>query len=351
MIDELDLALVDALRVDPRAPWSKLAGPLGVDPATLSRRWARLTADGDAWVTCYPSAERMGVGLTALVAVDCRADAVASVTATLAADPQTPTVEVVTGETDLMITVAALEPDQVTAYVLDRVGAVPGVLRTRTAFVERTLREGSRWREGALDPSQREAIGTGLAASPDPGPTRGGALRRALDDRTLMQALGADGRMPFAELATRTGLPATTVRRHVEELRRTGRLVLRCDASPRLNGHVVGTWLWVDIPARELDAATRWLVDLPAVRMCGVVAGAPANVVVNVMTHQAADARRIEAQLGVRFPSARVTGRQVILRTEKLVGHLLDREGRARGYVPLDPWQDAPADSASPYGR
>ncbi|MFJ8440171.1 AsnC family protein [Kitasatospora griseola] len=62
MIDELDLALVDALRVDPRAPWSRLAAPLGVDPATLSRRWARLTADGDAWVTCYPSADRIGRG-------------------------------------------------------------------------------------------------------------------------------------------------------------------------------------------------------------------------------------------------------------------------------------------------
>ncbi|WP_225446825.1 AsnC family transcriptional regulator [Streptacidiphilus sp. PB12-B1b] len=29
MIDELDLALVDALRVEPRASWSRLAGPLG----------------------------------------------------------------------------------------------------------------------------------------------------------------------------------------------------------------------------------------------------------------------------------------------------------------------------------
>ncbi|MEY9871322.1 DNA-binding Lrp family transcriptional regulator [Streptacidiphilus sp. MAP12-33] len=340
MIDELDLALVDALRVDPRAPWSKLAEPLGVDPATLSRRWARLTADGDAWVTCYPSAERMGVGLTALVALDCRADAVASVAATLAADPQTPTVEIVTGEADLMITVAALEPAQVTAYVLDRVGAVPGVLRTRTAFVERTLREGSRWREGALDPSQREAIGTGPTPAGDPHPGRGGALRRALDDRTLMQALGADGRMPFAELSARTGLPATTVRRRVEELRRSGRLVLRCDASPRLNGHVVGTWLWVDVPAQELEAATRWLVELPPVRMCGVVAGARANIALNVMTHQAADARRIEAHLGTRVPAARVTARQVVLRTVKLVGHLLDPEGRARDYVALDPWHE-----------
>ncbi|MFC7564574.1 AsnC family transcriptional regulator [Actinomadura namibiensis] len=51
-MDELDLALVNALQLDPRAPWSRLSGPLGVDAATLSRRWSRLTESGAAWVTC-----------------------------------------------------------------------------------------------------------------------------------------------------------------------------------------------------------------------------------------------------------------------------------------------------------
>jgi DNA-binding Lrp family transcriptional regulator len=344
MIDELDLSLVDALRLDPRASWSRLAGPLGVDPATLSRRWARLSGEGDAWVTCYPSAERMGIGLTALVLVECRADAVADLAAVLAEDPQTPTVEVISGEADLMLTVAALEPEQITGYVLDRVGRVPGVLRTRTAFVERTLREGSRWREGALDPAQREAIGGGADAAPappaEPG-LRATLARRALADRTLMQALGADGRMSFAELAARTGLPATTVRRRLGELRESGRLVLRCDASPRLGGHVVGTMLWLDVPPRELDATAGWLGGLPATRMCGLVAGSTANVAAYVMTHQVGDARRIEAALAQRFPASRVVGRQVTLRTVKLVGRLLDPDGRARGYVPIDPWQTA----------
>lgn len=351
MIDELDLSLVDALRVDPRAPWSKLAGPLGVDPATLSRRWARLSRDGDAWVTCYPSAERMGIGLTAVVLVECRAEALAAVAATVASDPQAPTVEVVSGAADLMVTVAALNPGQVTAYVLDRIGRVPGVLRTRTAFVERTLREGSRWREGALDPAQREAIGGApapedlLPAGSGPGNPPGNAQRNGPGgvERALMQALGADGRMPFAELAERTGLPQTTVRRRVGELRSSGRLVLRCDASLRLSGHAVGTMLWFDVPAQELDAAARWLGGLAQTRMCGVVAGATANVATYVMTHQVADARKVEAELGRRFPAARVVERQVTLRTVKLVGRLLDAEGRAGGYVPIDPWQFLPA--------
>jgi DNA-binding Lrp family transcriptional regulator len=279
----------------------------------------------------------MGIGLTALVTVECRADAVSAVATTLTADPQAATVEVVSGEADLMVTVAALSPGQVTDYVLNRVSRVPGVLRTRTAFVERTLREGSRWHEGALDPAQREAIG-GLSAEPA-APSAGLALRHALADSALMQELGADGRMPFAQLAERTGLPPTTVRRRVEELRHCGRLVLRCDASPRLSGHSVGTLLWLDVPAPELDAAARWLGELATTRMCGVVAGATANVAAYVMTHQVGDARRVEAELCRRFPAARVVGRHVTLRTVKLVGRLLDAEGRADGYVPIDPWQ------------
>ncbi|WP_377272823.1 Lrp/AsnC family transcriptional regulator [Peterkaempfera sp. SMS 1(5)a] len=338
MIDELDLALVDGLRVDPRIPWSRLAGPLGVDPATLSRRWGRLAGAGEAWVTCYPSAEHIGMGLTALVSVECRADTVLAVAETLAADPQAVSVEVVTGGADLRVTVAALEPSQVTDYVLDRMARIPGVLRTRTAFVERTLREGSSWRDGALDAAQRQALGDAGAAAPPEGPGRG-----VFTDHALMQALGADGRMPFAELAERTGLPATTARRRVGELRKAGKLVLRCDASPRLTGHPVATLLRLDVPAADLLSAARWLGGLAQTRMCGVVAGAEANVVAFVMSHLIGDVRKVEAELGRRFPRARVVEREMTLRTVKLVGRLLDKEGRAAGYVPIDPWAGGPA--------
>jgi len=335
MIDELDLALVDALRVDPRAPWSRLAAPLGVDPATLSRRWARLAAAGDAWVTCYPSADRLGYGLTALLGVECRADRVADVAATLARDPQAASIEVMTGGADLLLTVAALDTASLTRYVLDRVGVLPGVLRTRTSPVQRTLREGSRWLDGALDARQREAIGRAPVA-PQAGPGREAAL-----DRSLLVALGADARMPYAELAQRTGAPASTVRRRLTELRGSGRLVLRCDASPRLTGHPVGVLLWLELPPARLEEAALRLAELPQTRMCALTAG-EANLALYVMVRHLQELRRFEEELGRRLPDAVVRGRQVTLRTVKLVGRLLDAEGRACGYVPIDPWQDRP---------
>ncbi len=341
MIDELDLALVDALRVDPRAPWSRLAGPLGVDPATLSRRWARLTAAGDAWVTCYPSTDRLGYGLNALVEVECRADRIAAVAAELAGDPHAATVEVVTGGADLLLAVGAIEPSELTRYVLDRVGALPGVLRTRTSLVERTVREGSRWHDGALDAWQREAI-AGPPQALDGATGRGRApSRQMVEDRLLMLALGEDGRMPYAELAQRTGLPATTVRRRLAELRDSGRMVLRCDASSRLTGHPIGMFLWLELPADRLDPAAEWLAGLPQARMCGVTVG-QANLIVYLMARHLPELRRVDQELARRFPEVRVRERQLLMRTVKLVGRLLDGEGRATGYVPLDPWSPWP---------
>ncbi|MFC1400106.1 MULTISPECIES: Lrp/AsnC family transcriptional regulator [Streptacidiphilus] len=342
MTDELDLALVDALRMDPRAPWSRLAAPLGVDPATLSRRWARLNAAGDAWVTCYPSTDRLGFGLTALVEVECLADRVGAVAAVLAQDPQAASVEVVTGGADLVLTVGALEPEALTRYVLDRIGAVPGVLRTRTSLVERTVREGSRWHDGALDPGQREAI---TAAGTQPVRLDRAPGRQIVEDRSLLLALGEDGRMPYAELAQRTGLPPTTVRRRLTELRDSGRLVLRCDASPRLTGHPIGMFLWSELPAHRLDAAAEWFAALPQARMCAVTVGA-ANLSTYLKVRHLPELRRLEEQLARRFPEVRVRERQLALRTVKLVGRLMDGEGRAAGYVPIDPW--APCGPGSP---
>ena len=333
MTDELDLALVDALRVDPRASWSRLAGPLGVDPATLSRRWARLAAAGDAWVTCYPSTDRLGYGVTALVELECLAGRVAEVAARLSGDPQTASIEVVTGGADLRLTVGAIETELLTRYVLDRIGSVPGVLRARTSLVERTVREGSRWLDGALDPEQREAIAAPPSATA-PGRTPGHQLGL---DRSLLAALGEDGRMPYAELSERTGLPATTVRRRLAELRDSGRLVLRCDTSPRLTGHPVATMLWLELPADRLEPAAHWFAALPQTRMCSVMVGA-ANLACYLMVRHLPELRRLELELSRRFPDARVRDRQLTLRPVKLVGRLLDTDGRACGYVPLDPW-------------
>ena len=46
VLDEEDLALVEALQRDPRAPWTEVAAMVGTNAVTASRRWERLRASG-----------------------------------------------------------------------------------------------------------------------------------------------------------------------------------------------------------------------------------------------------------------------------------------------------------------
>lgn len=264
--------------------------------------------------------------------------AAAAVAAVLAGDPQAAGIDLITGRADLLVTAAGLDPGRLGRCVLERIGTVPGVLRTRTALVERTLREGSRWSDGAPDAGRRVAIAAGLRPPADRPAGRG-----PLEDVELAKALGADGRMTYARLAQRTGVPVSTVRRRLTELRAAGRLVLRCDASPRLTGPLLGTMLRLNAPADRLPDAARWLSGRPRTRMCALTAG-DANPAAYLVTRRVEEARLLEAEFTGRFPGVRVTGRQVTLRTVKLVGRLPDGEGRAVGYVPIDPripWRPA----------
>ncbi|MGW1327901.1 AsnC family protein [Streptomyces antibioticus] len=71
---ETDLQFIPALQIHPRAPWSLVGAVLGVSPATVARRWARLNDAGLAWATGYRACEPQSVEdpASAMVIARCR---------------------------------------------------------------------------------------------------------------------------------------------------------------------------------------------------------------------------------------------------------------------------------------
>ena len=53
-VDELDVALLDALHLNPLASFDELGTVLEVAPVTAARRWRRLVSTGRAWVSSAP---------------------------------------------------------------------------------------------------------------------------------------------------------------------------------------------------------------------------------------------------------------------------------------------------------
>jgi DNA-binding Lrp family transcriptional regulator len=329
-LDETDLALVNALQINPRAPWSLIGQALGIGATTAVRRWRRLVDGGDAWMSAYPGGEaarRLGL---AIVQIRCEPGSGIEVAQTIAADVHVPTVDYVAGEYDLLAHVVAPGLTEISDYLVRRLSRVPGVVRTRTLVSPKMFSEGSQWQVWAISPEQRKTLGA-RAAQPVP------ATAFTSLDRALLLALAENGRASCSELALRLGVSASTVRRHVDALLAAGLVRLRCEIARSKSPAPVALLLLLRVPPDKLETTARWLGSLPHMRMCAAISGA-ANLFLVAWLASAGDAVSLESTLVTKVPRLEIVDRALVLRPVKLMGHLLDRAGRSVGRVPMDFW-------------
>src|SRR5882672_4946001 len=104
-LDELELRIINALQINPRASWTTVGQVLDVDPSTVARRWARLVDTGRAWISVYPTPSTVADSLAAFIEVECAAGGASAVAERLIGDPRVGTIEHVTGDRDLLLTV------------------------------------------------------------------------------------------------------------------------------------------------------------------------------------------------------------------------------------------------------
>ncbi|MEV0388128.1 AsnC family transcriptional regulator [Nonomuraea sp. NPDC050643] len=329
--DELDVAIVDAVRSAPRASWRSLAKVLGVDPATVSRRWARMESEGAAWVAAHPSGS--ATPACALVEVDCAPGRLTEVARVLAEDTQAATVKVTSGARDVLVLAQAPDLDSLSDYLLNLVGRVPGIAKIRSHVVTRSTLEASRWREGALNPEQRRLLGSHAGLRADDA----GVLEDV--DTRILRALHTDGRMSFERLAEHVGVGPVPVRRRLSRMQKAGLITFRCDISRHLSGRSVSAVYFGSLDVQDLRAAEERIRSLPGVRASTFVAG-PFNVIVDASLRSTAEVHDLEWRMGQEVPALRIQDRSLVLSMTKLLGRILDAEGRSVRSVPLISEQD-----------
>ncbi|MFD7281809.1 Lrp/AsnC family transcriptional regulator [Streptomyces sp. NPDC059862] len=324
-LDELDLSIVHALQIAPRASWRLTGEVLRVDAVTVARRWQRLREKGLAWVTCVVTE-----AFAAVVDVDCVPGSSGELAHRLAADPQALSIRHVAGSASLTLLVAADDMQALSAYLLDRLQMLEGVRGARSHIVTGLAAEGGDWRLRSLSRAQQRAI---ASEGPVPSAAASAAPLTTLD-RRIAQALAADGRMPLADVARHAGVSVTTARRRMTALLGSRRLALRCDISLPDSGWPVNVTFRGRAPANQAEATARALAAVPEVRMCLNTAG-PHNIVFDVCLRALPEITAFESRVVQMLPEFRIADRNVILRTVKRIGRLIDVHGRAVGTVPM----------------
>ncbi|MDH6676563.1 DNA-binding Lrp family transcriptional regulator [Rhodococcus sp. LBL1] len=324
---ELDIAIVDALQMNPRADWADLAQTLRHTPKTLARRWRVLSEDGSAWIALVPGPAFVRYGCAAFVTVTCQPHRKRAVAAALVAEPAIVSVSSTTGDADFLLDVFVPTLDSLTRLLDERVDRIEGIVSVTAMVALATFREGSRWRVQALDLHQ-----SALLSKPRPVNPRRPVPPLDDLDRRLLECLVHDGRRSWSDLSECCGTTGPTARRRIERMIGSGRIALRCEGSPAVTGPVVPTTFMITAPPDQLNTVGESLASLPKCRVVEAITGR-SNILLTMWLRSTSEIAAFAAALARELPGVAITDTFVALRTYKRGGFLLATDGRATDVV------------------
>jgi len=324
IVSEIDLELIDAVQVEPRATWATISSSLDISAATAARRWAALESAGVAWTGATLGSEQFR---GAIVEMRCAPGSLERVREALCSTHNVYTLGRVTGDYDFYALTIAPTPARLRDAHDDF--SRLGLHGFRLTVYSRVF-GGPRWKLGVLNRSQVDAVRGGAEHG-------GRTVPVSRLEVELFGALAADGRRSLKELGDELGMSPGAVGRRLRQIRRTGSLDIRADVARPLAGWPWAALVWVRAPDSLLAQMGHDVGSWPEVRFCAPVISAT-NLLIIVNLRHPEELESIGARLVSRYPQAEVVERRVILRLDKVHGHLLDDAGRSVGLVAMQPW-------------
>ncbi|QLD12248.1 Lrp/AsnC family transcriptional regulator [Microbacterium oleivorans] len=326
-LDVVDRRLLHALQIEPRATWTELAPIVGVDAATLGRRWDRLRSEGVAWVTGHPTR-----GMVALVEIECVPASLEAAAAELSGDARLYVLDDTSGARDLLATIRGDDLGSLAEHIATTMARIPGVRAARTHIVTDVLIDGARWRLRELTDEESERV-------PRPRPPRSRAPRVVAPEvrRALEQELWVDGRLPVATVAQRHDLSPQRVADGLAAMRRGGELAFRTDIAREVSGWPIYAWYFVEAPAKTIEAARQAIAAVPEVRLA-VTSSSRYNLILAVWLRRLADVNRFEIALEAALPGARIADRAVVPRIRKHMNQRIGLDTRSHGQSDAGPF-------------
>lgn len=327
-LDEVDLSILEALVLQPRASWSLIGSVLEMSPSTASRRWDVMRESGVAWMSCYPGASFVHRTHTFEVVVRCEPDRIASLAAILAQHPVVMSLVVVSGDWDLQLTCMIVDGSRVQDFLLEEIWDTAGILRRQVSVATEIFAEGRDWKLGALSAQESQLLkkpARETSAVQEPGELQLG----------IMSFLQEDPRMKALHIADRLGASVATVSRHIDQLVSAGQLVLRTEVSSRVEDWPISVGFYLSVPAAALARAGRLLAGLANCRLSMSVVAPSWNLTSIHWLRGFGEAHEIERRLQEEIPEARIVTRYFRLTEVKRAGWLLDEQMAPVSRVPM----------------
>jgi DNA-binding Lrp family transcriptional regulator len=260
-LDALDRRIIQALYVDPRAPFSRLAEVLGSSEQTVSRRYRRLFDDRILRVVGQLDSQRLGQSDWA-VRIRCAPGSAPTVAAKLAQRPDTSWVQLTSGGTEIFSMIHSRDAEQRTPVLLSQLSVGRQIVDYEAYCLLHLFATGLSAPPGPSDLSSGEIAQLLAPARNRPSVDRPKAKLQD-SDWPLVQALADDGRATYRQLATRTHWHESTVRRRVEELIASDTLFFDLDLASDAFTTRPQALLWMSVVPSNLRDVGQVLASRP----------------------------------------------------------------------------------------
>ncbi|WP_405595496.1 Lrp/AsnC family transcriptional regulator [Streptomyces sp. NBC_01092] len=282
VFDELDLQLLDALEVNSRASFARLAEVLGVSDQTVARRYRRLCAEGGLRVVAVRDAVRLGQDQWTL-RLRCVPDSAQAIADALAKRPDTSWIGIASGGTEVIFGTRPRSPGDRDDLLLGKLPRTPRVLEIRAYQILHRFYGGpSGWlsKFRVLTDEQKAAL--------RPAPGAAGPARIDPEDEPLVAVLERDGRAGYPELQRATGRSESAVKRRLAALLASGAVYVDVEYHSETIGFPIAAVLWITTTPAALSAVGKALAAHDEIAHAAAIAG-PCSIVATAVVRNTAD--------------------------------------------------------------
>ena len=317
-LDTLDRQIVHILTIEPRASFRTIADVTGISDQTAARRYRKLREDAGLRVLAVPDGSRLG-WTDWFIRLQTTPGGADSIAEALARRPDTRWVHLASGGTEIICTLQARTEEQRDALFLQGLPGSRRVVQISAHSILHHFNPGP-WREATRALSRRQLDKLPREAHLDSGqPLSAGRGVLLVEDEPLLAELARDGRASNAAIAAAIHWHESTVRRRIEELRRSGLVYFEVDIDNQVQGFNAHALLWLSVEPARLEEAGRALATHPEIPFAAATTG-PANLVASAVFR---DTRHLYEYLTgelARLPGVTSVETAPIIRTLKRTG-------------------------------
>jgi DNA-binding Lrp family transcriptional regulator len=314
MLDDLDRALIHALRIDGRAPFNRIAAVLETSPQTIARRYQRLRTEAALRVVGVVDPRQTGQAQW-LVRFTVSPHSAPGIAQALVHRPDISWVKLTSGGTEIAAIVSTPASSSSHSLLLRYVPRTPNIVSVSAHCLLHTYFGGPTFWQGGSGLKEEQARqlmppGRGAATALPSRPSL------AEGDRRLLTALHQDGRASLADLAAASGFSPVTVARRLADLQASGSIFFDVEIDPVLLGAPMQALLWMSVTPSYLDAVGTDLAKDEELAFVASTTG-PTNLVATALCQDPADLHRFLAQRLGSLSEIRAVETSPVLQTLK----------------------------------